>query len=691
MEGPVPWEQVAFLARAGETALAAADLGRPGRVDWPQEPGACQEALERLRSALPEGHRPLVDLSVLSSLLLCPERLAAAALTGWAGRCLPAGDLLGVGWHEALAGRWTAAPVPVVQGGDGRILHFLVAAVPGGDGPPLPGWAREALDEAAAAEVGDAFGAARTLADGPCRLVAVPLTVAATARIRRHSLGLPVALAALSALTGDACSPLAVATGDVSLDGAVWGIDRDSLEPKALAASRAGFSLLLFPSSCPHLLDPPEGLEVAGVGNLAQAWRWARLYTPGGARDLNCLEVAMENPRCFVVHCRGLSAPLLAWCREQRVFDGVDPELLADSDFVRTLSERLESCLVADPPDLEAAGVLASLLPLGPGFDDVAARWPAAAFRWCSARYAVAAFLGRRDEAEEWARRTETLAPAARVADPDAYARFVARRVRFGVWPGMSVAEIPAGFGDLLARRRAIQRLRGGVDPLLGELHEAFARHLGFQGRTDDALRHLDAARQAFGNGEVPDWRGAWRRQHGWLAFALLDAGDLKGAEQAVLTCVGAGDWHGVAADPAAVSRHLVPRFLVDAWPGEEAGPPRDTVAALLAAFRGARVSPYPPSHLWAYNVGRLELAAGRPDRAREAWRRSAELCRSFQDPPVSSLLPLAALAAQGPLAPDEAAWAAEGAGALGRQGDLPAVLARVHSDPARFFPFDSR
>ena len=701
MVAPVPWEHVGFLARAGEADLAAEDLGRPGRVAWPREPAACAEARQALRAALPENHRSLVDLSLLSTLLVCPGG-PPPPLAAWVGEHLPVEALLGVGWGAARVGRWAAAPVPVVRDGAGRILFLLVGAVAGGEGPTVPGWAGAVLDDAAAGEVADAFAAARTLAGGGSRLVAVPLTVAVGDLIREHSLGLPLALAAVGALTGEGGSPRAVATGDVGPDGRVWGIAQDSLSPKAEAARNAGFSLLLFPSSCPHVLEPPEGLEAAGVGTLAQAWRWVRLYTPGGARDLNCLEVAVENPRCFVAHCRGLSPPLLAWCREQRVFEGVDPGLLTDWEFVRGLCGRMEDCLASDPPDLEAAETLATILPPGPRFDVLAKRWPAVAFRWCSARYAAASFLGRRDEAEAWARMAEALAPAARVADPDAHTRFVARCIRFGAGPGMAPTEIPQGFLERLSRQREIHRLRGGVDPLLGELHEAAARHLGSRGRTGEACQHLQAGLLALGEGKVPEWRPAWQRQHGQLAFALMDAGDLRGAERAVLTCLGAGSWRAVAEDPAAVARHLVARFLADArqeeWAGPTLGPVLD---ALLAAFPDAQAPARPPWHLWSYNVGRLELAAGRPNRAREAWRRSAELCRGFQDPPVSSMLPLAGLAALGPLAPDEAAWAAEAATALQglprgtegcrSDGAVLDLLACIRHDPSRFFPFDHR
>ena len=681
---PVGWRHVWFLARSGEAGLAASDLARPGRVEWPAGPAELGRARCALAAALPGGLGRLVDLSALAWMLL--EARAGPA----APSPLPeAGALLGRPWPRAREGRWVPAAVPVLQGGRGGVIWFLVGSVPGPVGGVLPAWARDLVGPDAQGEVAEAFAAARIEAGRTADLVAVPFVAPAWGGVRERSLGLPLALAALSALRGGGPLRGVAATGNVSPDGEVQAVPAGGLEVKARAAAVAGFTLFLFPAACGGGPEVP-GLEAAGVGRLDQAWRWAELHARGGPGSVPCLDEALRDGACFAARCRRLSPRVLAWCRDQGLLAPLGLRLARDPDCLGHLAGRVEACLAQEPPDLERAGLLAGLLEGEEAFRAAARASPAAALAWCSAALAAAAGMHQWARASEWARRGEALGAEARRADPDGWMRFRARRMGLAFRPGRRPGPLPRGVAGWIRVRRAVQRLRGGVDPVLGELHEAVGRHLALNGSPAAAARHFEAAARAFGASRLPDWRAAWRRLRGWAALAFLDLGEPAKAREAALDHAGLDAWADLVACGRALRRHVVLRCLLEAPPGPV---PPETVAAVERLAESGDEPGLPPRHLWLYAAGRLLRAAGRREAALRALRSSALLCRRFQHPPVGALLPLAELARFGALDAEAAVLLRRAAAGLDPPvpSDPLDLLARIRHDPSRLFPFDTR
>ncbi len=681
----VPWRHTLFLAREGEPETAARDLARPGRVAWPQEPETLEFARAEVRDALPRRLHPLVDLSVAGSLLLEPSPRAPGFPP------FPVAErLLGRPWARARAGRWASAPVPVIRHGRGAVVYCLVGALPGAPAAPVPSWAKRVMGPEAVGEVGEAFGAARFTAGRMADLVAVPVLAPGGGVLREHSLGLPLALAALAALGGRRFPGGVAATGNVDPAGGVRAVPAGGLEPKARAVRESGCRLFLYPGAA----GPPPavpGLESVGVAGLEQAWRWARLYPAGRVGDLRCLGAALEEPACLAARCGRLSAEELAWCRDQGLLARVARRAAGRPEVVRELVRRLEACLEAEPPHLERAAVLAGVLGGDECLEAVGRVSPAAAFAWCSARSAVATALERWGEAQQWADRAEEFGHGARRADPDAWPRFLARRVLAVRGPGPVPGPLPRGVARCLARRRAVQRLRGGVDPVLGELLEALGRHAARRGarHAAAALWYFDAAARAFGNGRVPEWKAAWRRLQGWRALALLDLGDPEAARQAACAHLGGESWWSVLARRSALERHVTVRCLAEGCGLPGRVPVLDPLAHLLERPGPA----VPPRHLWLYNAGRVFLAERRADLAWHAWRSSVLVCRRFAEPPASVLLPLAGLAALQPLEAGDLALARHAAGRLGvsPSGGLGPLFHTLRISPSSLFPFDAR
>ncbi|WP_028324742.1 hypothetical protein [Desulfatirhabdium butyrativorans] len=264
-----------------------------------------EQLLNHLKARVPEYVHPLLDLSAAAHFLLNPPDPNDNPAGRWFLEALSA-NLLPDAIRDDRSAAWRLTTVIVVDADRrARITTFMVGALTHSAPAIFPEWAASVLDDATRSAIRDAFQAASSLTDSDRSFFCFPLLPPnGPGRIERRSIGLPIALTALSALTGKPMADSMIATGDIDPANSPFSVRPVADIPaKADVACRSGFRLLLIPAKGESALQR-DGISIKPVNDLEQAWLWARFYAPGWEIELDLLYHTQNEPGLLVDRSR---------------------------------------------------------------------------------------------------------------------------------------------------------------------------------------------------------------------------------------------------------------------------------------------------------------------------------------------------------------------------------------------------
>ncbi len=671
------------------------------------------DSIKRLREVLADrlDIRRLFDHFLLAQWLLHRNRLPAEWWAAVLAEIPASAYPIDPGIAEEAV--WQDVPVLIADSRSGYVRRFILTVLPDGTGagsadPPAawPEWADAILSVESKAAVNDAAAACRRLvgADPAPRFFLYPLTLPNdTVQITGRSLGLPLALGFLSAVTGDPLPSDVVATGVVSADGDLSPVG--SMNVKQGAAKAGGFSALLCPSENGRFIEDGNPRVLPAL-DLHQAWMVGRLYQPDQADLLMRFSRIGRDPRSLIETVEEVNPEWLDWARLHGHARPAVAAVLENPPRLAALTDKLEG--LARRSDTNRADAAASLVPAD-RFDSALEEASLSAFRWCAANLSLANHRGRIRSAREWVRRAERFLDTAGRADIAAVAdffnhAFVARHNRYRFTPDPPAAV--RRYLDLLERQYAIQCEFGcPTHPVLGRLYGSLSQNYGFcgPGHLETMRRYSELARRALGEGAVPEYKTEWMRHYNYLTYALLDAGDRKGALLAYQTYMAGAGWEEVMASAETWSpweHALTARLLADL-----AVPESVRYVEWCDAHLNRPPKTEHPWQLWCVNMGRISESLGAKQKAETWFREGVEQCFAPEfgaTVRVMALLPLAALHSLGRLNRAEAAAARERIHKAAERlhpgyfdamltGPFEEGLKTVRDHPERFFPFNYR
>lgn len=625
---------------------------------------------------------------------------------GWS-RILP-----GMQKEAILDGSWVAVPVVLVLGRQ-KALRYFIAGKPA-DGCRInrkwPQWADSLLDHAAAHAVEQAAGAAMAQNEAmpqEATLFVFPLADPNREnQIRGASLGLPVALGFRMALEGREYPQWLAATGFADSGGRIRSVSNVT-EKHALSFER-GFSLFLHPAENCNVFVKPQP-ETLAVESLSDAQLVATLFHPGNSAELALLMTMKKDARAFTDNCLSVPRQWLAYILRPGKRDFLKEHIRCSPGLFESLVKNLDTAL--SRYEIETAQHLASLL----GPDDAGAlaeEYPGSWFSWCTCNLALCNHRGNVSSARLWANAADRVKQRAMAAD-DALkevANYYNNQLVGMLHNQYDFSPVlPEGFEKHLKhlenRFQSDQELNpSAASGRLGELYGTLTQHFAFCGPAylDRTMEYSRLARRAFGDGRTPELRFDWKRQYNYLAYAFLDAGDFSAAESSLMTYLEADSWDAIrknAPDYFKWDHALIARFLADTRRGVSRTP---LIEALIHAPRD-NVKPEHPWQLWYFNMGRVFLDAGDPERAEAFFRKSLEFCLLEKFGPtvrVMALLPLSALSMHGFTVDRGAAEPAVNSAAMALnmvhfafldELTFPDALHYVYRNTSSVFPFSYR
>lgn len=710
------FERLAFLARCegrlkksfGDALCETAPVGFGGR-----SPEANLECIRRLRQVLAD--RPamgrLFNHFLFAQWVLHRKRLPAdwwaAVLADIPCSAYPmdTGMAAGVVWQEV--------PVLIAESRNGYVRRFMLTVLPddagtGSTGHPVawPGWADALLSEESKAAVNDAATACRRLlkADPGPGFFLFPLTLPNdTVQITGRSLGLPLALGFLSAVKDEPLPSDIVATGVVSTGGELSSVG--AMSSKREAAMTGGFSALLCPSENGRFIEDGNP-RMLPMPDLHQAWIVARLYQPDQADLLIRFSRLARDPRSLIETVEEVSPEWLNWARLHGHTRPAVEAVLQTPPLLAALTDKLAG--LARRSDTGRADAAAALLPAD-RFDLGLEEASLSAFRWCATNLSIANHRGRIRSAREWAKRADRFLDAAGRADIAAVAEyfnhaFVARHNRYRFTPDPPAAV--RRYLDLLERQYAIQCEFGcPTHPVLGRLYGSLSQNYGFCGPEylENMQRYSRIARRALGEGAVPEYSAEWMRHYNYLTYALLDAGDGKGALSAYSTYMGGAGWNDILSTAGTWSswQHaLTVRLLADL-----AAPESVRYVEWCEVHLNHPPKTEHPWQLWCVNMGRISESLGAKKKAEKWFLEGVKQCFAPEfgaTVRVMALLPLAGLHSLGQLDRTESATGRERIRKAAENlhpgyfdamltGPFEEGLEAVWDHPERLFPFNYR
>ena len=226
---------------------------------------------------------------------------------------------------------------------------------------------------------------------------------------------------------------------------------------------------------------------------------------------------------------------------------------------------------------------------------------------------------------------------------------FVARHNRYEFSP-----YLPVEMERILAcmeKRRAAQCAGGCMaDMPLGELYGTLCQNFGFcgPGYLPACEIYAQKAVEAFGCGVVPEFKDEILRQHCYMAYARLDAGDHGRARAALLAYLETNAWEEIrakleAGDMSRWHHALVARFLADTGPRVQV----KRYFNWALSHKTQIVDQDHPWQLWLFNLGRMAVDLGEGPKASALFQESLECCLSEEQRPtlhVMALMPLSGL-----------------------------------------------
>jgi hypothetical protein len=617
----------------------------------------------------------------------------------------------GIGLDTLMEGRWTGVPVLMVANGIAAIHDFMVGRIRGQNHKNLwPAWADPLMDESCRNAVRSAARAAAAI-HSPERgtvLQVFPMAMAdGLCRYSGTSLGLPVAIGFLKVLTGEKASEKVLATGAVDENGRVGKVDGVK-EKQGRAAIEEMFSLFLYPDDNDPTIDPGS-MDVLPVSRLEEAWLFSTLHVPGNGRRMLELSRMLDGAPEFLSRMSTVDSQWVKYLADRGKFSGTLRDITGSAGYfagyvsgqkMALESRRLDDALVYR--DLISAQL----------FDRAAAVAPLSAFDFAGATLALANHSGDVAAGREASERAGKLFDQALKGDVNRCADFLNHRFVSLHNEYRFEQEFPAGLERLLemleSRHRCQCEFGCPTDRVLASLYGTIAQNFGFcgPGHLENTVKYARMAVDAFGGGEVPEYRGDALRQYGYLVYAGLDAGGHDDARGNLFRFLDVPGWEQVAGlreqNRLSVWHHTaLARFLADTADRQHGPDYLESCSRGRAVFANTDH----PRQLWTYNLGRIALNLGCRDPAIAWFRQSLDLCLKTETRPtiyVMSLLPASALWGLGALDTDgdrQCVTQAVGVALeLNRShfeplsgSDSETALKQVRENPQRFFPFSYR
>jgi len=580
----------------------------------------------------------------------------------------------------------------------------MVGALADSCGANWPKWMEAHLDDASLSAISEAFQAAREYSGINKSPFTFPIISPYDVwQIQGRSLGLPIALACLSALTGENMMPQLLSTGDVShLDPFPVQAVAD-IPAKADVASQK-YRLFLVPKAGLPPASQPDGLTIKPVCDLKEAWLWARLYKPGQEKDLDLLNYIQCDATLLVNYCLEIDRDLLEWLINSEDGRILIQSIINDLDCAKILVEKLTACLESTNRDLTRAAILERLIPKDIGFSSLVKQHPLLAFKWSVMNLKRANHCGNNDESRYWKEKAYAFRQIALRADPKEFSYFI-NNLCVSFHNTYSFHSDPPS--EFLEAMEDEQNHRRGLSFVLGSMYGTMAQNYAFCGPTylKQVIQYVELAQYQFGDGEIPDYQNDWIREFSYLIYAFLDASDYGKAKQALWRYLQIDSWSELKPWQDMTNdfeRFALVRYLADSWYHLNRSDETELVTRLIDKDACKPLNGDHPCQLIAWNLGRLAMAMNNPFLANNFLETSIRFCEKSDEtirPMV--LLPLSALH-HANLLTNRHWMSFESAKDLIQSsqylnldhflplmaGDMPAALHLLWKNQARFFPF---
>jgi len=602
---------------------------------WPENPETLKDLLQSLEASVDSESFGVVIVSCLASVLGHEVKAPAAVRAAVLRHLLTAAAGI-VSWtaEKLLAAVWTLVPVLADARPHARPVWFAVGIHEGARALESPPWWARVSD--AKAQEAVAMAARLLCARAGHGLFLLPvMSPSGGPSLCGPSLALPLYLAAWGLGQGRRPHDTA-ATGALKADGRVGAVS--AVLRKARAAQALGCRGLICPSEG---LDPRRGKGAAvallPVEDVEGAeYLWETFEEQSGRNALTDFQ-RLSDPEELAHTLHLVDARAGRWHGFRFRYQKSVEKIAQDPALTAQALERL-SKIVRDP-HADPAWIERLLEPWDASrFEALADDNPSAAFQAAQIRWAAATRRGDPEEADQWAERCEALQPRV-LLYPDSLYRvcdFLNRRLvserhaRYRFDP-----ELPHDVRDMVRRLeeerlRRTRNARKPAAPALGKLYGTIAQNYGFCGPAylEQVRRTVSAAQDAFGSGELPEYRPDWRRQFHYRLHAELDAEEWEAAQrtmQAYLWTSRPDQRHGGAKNipPQGWSPYehaALARFSADTG----------TIDQVYLAWARRRLEkPFSghPWPLWLWNMGRI-FSTG--DEKRRAWWKSAQLSLSL-------------------------------------------------------------
>ncbi|MEJ5366431.1 MAG: hypothetical protein WHS86_15155 [Desulfosoma sp.] len=620
----------------------------------PEDPEAARDALERLQACVDPVSLGLVLASCLAAVLTRgqgPSEAKDPALFRHLANAMP-----GFSTRDRarlLQAPWTLVPILVDARGKRDTVWFAGGLLEGDETLLTPCWWPSVAD----GQAQNGAAVAGTLVQARIRRGLVILPVVSPwgpQCVFGPSLALPLYLAAVGLARGRRPEHLA-ATGALEESGAVGAVS--AVMKKARAARVLGRRALICPDqgvelerkgSAPLTLLPVKDLEAA-------EYLWETYEDQSGRNALADFQ-RLSHPEELAHTLHLVDARARGWHGFQPRYREAVEKIAREPALTMQALERLAK-IVRDP-QADPAWIQRLLEPWDAScFQSVAEKNALAAFQLAQIRWAAATRRGDPGEAAQWAQCCEALQDRL-LQYPDGIYKvcdFLNRRLvserqalyRFDPYLPQDVQDMVRSLEE--ERRLRARDGRKPAAPALGKLYGTIAQNYGFCGPAylDEVRRVVSAAQDAFGLGELPEYRADWRRQFHYRLYAELDAEAWEAAQFTLQAYLGSSGPAQRRGEPWAVPPERWSPFEHAAMArfGAETGavdPAYDAWARdrLKRPFSG---HPWP---LWLWNMGRIFSTK---EEKRSAWWKSAEL--SLMLGPTAqpmALLPLAWLHREG-------------------------------------------
>lgn len=687
---------------------AICHLSRPDRIDWPDSWEDIEVLRKEVSSRLPDSHRPMMDISLAAHLLMAPRHQRdGRSVRKFIDSLDP--DFLPTAIFEEN-GPWVLIPVLVVSENLESAIHtFMVGARPEKTDTQWPAWMTDHLDSSACAAISDAFTAACSFSGMGRGLFVFPLMPpGAVWKIAGRSLALPMALAGLSVLTGEALTPDLAATGDLPAGDPHFPVEAVShIRDKAAAASRREYRILLIPKTVPTPAEPAPGMVIQPVRDLQEAWLWARMYAPDREQHIEMLKhiITGRDASLLIDNCLNIGWELLEWLIGSEHGKPLTGIILNESTLIRSLVEKLEKCLEPADRDLKQAAAVARLLPKPNGWQVMEEKTPLQAFKWATLNVKRLNHSGEIAAAQKWHQTAEALRPTMCENFPDEYFEFINNLFVSGHNTYSFDPQPPTEFMEALTDAG---RQKRGINAVQGRMYGTLAQNYGFCGPKylPDVIENIRLAHNKFGNG-APDFYQDWLRGFPCLVYAYLDAGLHADARLALMTYLQIDSFETIRPweHLQRYERQALLRYLADTNTISGDAIENRVAASLIENLKDADFTQEHPYQLITCNLGRLAGKAQSPDLARSYFIKSLTICENSDETiRVMGLLPLSELHRAGCLqrCHEASATAIKDLITSSRYlskthfaplmaGSILDMLDRVRENPAQFFPFSYR